>query len=112
MAAIDAFFSWTEHMFIHLAILTIGKAFSDRVVAEWNVKFKLALDIAGDPVMRLHYDELVQLKRRLHNFVTHGAPSARQARRCIFTRVPVRCLSISTLVAPRAILPDREPVVR
>jgi hypothetical protein len=38
MAAIDAFFSWTEHMFIHLAILngriTTGKAFSDSVVAE------------------------------------------------------------------------------
>jgi hypothetical protein len=77
MAAIDAFFSWTEHMFIHLAILngriTTGKAFSDNVVAEWNAKFKLAVDIAGDPVMRRHYDELVELKRRLRNFVAHGA---------------------------------------
>jgi hypothetical protein len=77
MAAIDAFFSWTEHMFIHLAILngriTTGKAFSDSVVAEWKVKFKLALDIASDPVMRRHYYELVELKGRLRNFVAHGA---------------------------------------
>jgi len=77
MAAIDAFFSWTEHMLIHLAILnsriTTGDEFSKGVVGEWNAKFKLALDIADDSIMRRHYDELVVLKRRLRNFVAHGA---------------------------------------
>ncbi len=77
MAAIDAFFSWTEHIFIHLAILngriTSGAVFSDSVVAEWNEKFKLALNITDDPIMRRHYGELVELKRRLRNFIAHGA---------------------------------------
>jgi hypothetical protein len=46
MAAIDAFFSWTEHIFIHIAILnssiTTGEDFAALSGAEWNVKFKRA----------------------------------------------------------------------
>lgn len=76
MAAIDAFYSWTEHIFIHIAILnsaiTSGDAFAAASGAEWNVKFKRALDIA-DPTTKRHFDRLVEIRRQLRNFVAHGA---------------------------------------
>jgi hypothetical protein len=47
LAAIDAFYAWTEHIFIHIAILqgriTTGTELADLAGAEWNVKFKHAL---------------------------------------------------------------------
>jgi len=76
IAAIDAFFSWTEHIFIHIAILT-GKIISGEQVAElaeanWKEKFKCALD-TEDPKLKLFYDELIQIRRQLRNYMAHGA---------------------------------------
>ena len=50
LATIDAFFSWTEHIFIHIAILqgklTTGKSVTDMAVSEWKSKYKLIFDIS------------------------------------------------------------------
>ena len=76
MAAIDAFFSWTEHIFIHIAILnssiTTAEDFAALSGAEWNVKFRRALDIS-DSTMKGHFDGLIEIRRQLRNFVAHGA---------------------------------------
>ena len=76
LAAIDAFFAWTEHVFIHIAILhgniTTGEELTKLVGAEWNVKFKSAFDLT-DSIAKKYFDELVVLRRQLRNFVAHGA---------------------------------------
>ena len=75
-SVIDAFFSWTEHVFIHLAILQ-GRIISGLEVAklandEWSKKFKCALDVA-DPDTKGFYDDLVEIRRQHRNFVAHGS---------------------------------------
>ena len=75
-AAIEAFFSWTEHVFILVAILQ-GKIETGEDVAnvagvEWKEKFKLALGI-DDPKTKQFYDRLTRLRNQVRNFVAHGA---------------------------------------
>lgn len=76
LATLDSFFSWTEHVFIHLAILS-GKAVTGENVADladsdWAVKFKTAIDIENQRTKEF-YDQLVVVKRQLRNYMTHGA---------------------------------------
>jgi hypothetical protein len=77
LAAIDSFFSWTEHVFIHLAILQ-GKCITGDDIARlaadanWDAKFKVALDI-NEPDTKHYYDELTVIRRQLRNFVAHGS---------------------------------------
>ncbi len=76
LAAIDSFFSWTEHVFIHCAILN-GKAVTGEDVAdladsEWANKFKAAIDI-NEKKSKEFYDQLVIVKRQLRNYMAHGA---------------------------------------
>ena len=75
-AAVDAFFSWTEHVFIHLAVLQ-GRAQTGADVAEladsdWKSKFKGALDVTN-PDSKKHYDILLELRLQIRNFMAHGA---------------------------------------
>jgi len=76
LAAIEAFFSWTEHAFIHLAILqgklTVGTQVAELAEDNWNAKFKAALDIS-DKDTKAHYDNLLDLRAQVRNFVAHGA---------------------------------------
>ncbi len=76
LSAIECFFSWTEHVFIHIAILRSSCATGEEVAklakAEWANKFKAALDIA-DPNTKRLYDQLAIVRRQLRNFVAHGA---------------------------------------
>jgi hypothetical protein len=76
LAAIDAFFAWTEHIFIHIAILqgtiTSVEQVTKIVGAEWKEKFKCAIDLS-DPVAKRYLDRLIVLRRQLRNFVAHGA---------------------------------------
>jgi len=76
LAAIDAFFSWTEHVFIHLAILsgrvTTGEELAELTKADWQPKFKQALDLS-EKETKVLFDELVIIKNQLRNFVAHGA---------------------------------------
>jgi hypothetical protein len=75
-AAIDAFFSWTEHVFIHIAILT-GKAKTGSDVKKlaksfWHEKFDSALDRRDDRTREL-YEKLYTIKDQMRNFMAHGA---------------------------------------
>lgn len=76
MSAIEAFFSWTEHCFIHLAILVGRIRTAEEVAAvaeaDWSVKFKSALDIS-DHSTKNFYDRLMAMRRELRNYVAHGA---------------------------------------
>lgn len=75
-AAIEAFFGWTEHSFIHLAILQGRLRTGDEVAAlaaaDWKAKFKAALDLAH-PDTKSHYDRLLDLRAQIRNFMAHGA---------------------------------------
>lgn len=75
-AAIEAFFSWTEHFFIHLAVLrgniTSGNEIVSLAGADWATKYKTALDIQ-QPDCKSFYDRLLHLRRQVRNFVSHGA---------------------------------------
>lgn len=75
-AAIEAFFSWTEHVFIHLAILQSKLRSGDEVArlasSDWKAKFKAAFDVAESQT-KLHYDSLLDLRAQVRNFVAHGA---------------------------------------
>lgn len=75
-AAIDAFFSWTEHLFIHFALLSgrisTAAEVSNLAGAEWSEKFKAALDFSEKNAKRLH-DALGEIRRQMRNFVAHGS---------------------------------------
>lgn len=75
-AAIEAFYSWTEHVFILVAILqgriATGEDVANAAGAEWKEKFKLALGIS-DPDTKQFYDRLTTLRNQVRNFVAHGA---------------------------------------
>ena len=74
--AIDAFYSFTEHVFIHASILKglllTGEDVANLADKDWASKFKSCLDIQ-DPDVKLHYDLLVSIKRQIRNYVAHGA---------------------------------------
>lgn len=76
LSAIESFFSWTEHVFIHIAILQgnclTGEDVADLAKADWAEKFKAALNVAT-PSNKSYYDQLVIVRRQLRNFVAHGA---------------------------------------
>jgi hypothetical protein len=76
MSAVEAFFSWTEHCFIHLSILQGRIKTAEEVTAvaeaDWSVKFKSALDI-GEQQTKDFYDRLVAMRQELRNYVAHGA---------------------------------------
>jgi hypothetical protein len=75
-AAVEAFFSWTEQAFIHLAILQgmlrTGEDVARTADAEWKVKFKSALDVTDEETKK-HYDRLLELRVQIRNFMAHGA---------------------------------------
>jgi hypothetical protein len=76
LSAIDGFFSWTEHVFIHLAILKgrvrTGKEVAKLAEANWADKFKSAIDIANSEAKRF-YDKLAAVRCQFRNFNAHGA---------------------------------------
>ncbi|MCE1226872.1 MAG: hypothetical protein LWW87_10360 [Geobacteraceae bacterium] len=76
LAAIDSFFSWTEHVFIHLAIIqgkiTTGTEVADLAKADWEEKFKKSVGL-DEPQIKPLYDDLLHIRRQLRNFMAHGA---------------------------------------
>lgn len=76
LSVVDCFFSWTEHIFIHIAILhgrcASGEDVAKLARAEWGDKFRAALDVTEEESKRF-YDELSIIRRQLRNFVAHGA---------------------------------------
>ncbi len=76
LSAIESFFSWTEHVFIHLAILRgkclTGHSVNDLAGADWKKKFKAALNI-NQPALKSYYDKLLLIRTQVRNFAAHGA---------------------------------------
>lgn len=76
ISAVEAFFAWTEHIFIHVALMTGKKSTATEVTemaeADWSVKFQSALDLT-DSDAKAHYDGLISLRKELRNYVAHGA---------------------------------------
>jgi hypothetical protein len=76
LSAIDAFFSWTEHVFIHLAILqskiTTGVQVADLATGDWSEKFKQAIGL-NDKTMKRLFDDLLIIRRQTRNYMAHGA---------------------------------------
>jgi hypothetical protein len=76
VSAVEAFFAWTEHIFIHVALMTGRKSTAIEVTemaeADWSAKYKLALDLTNSAA-KAHYDRLVSLRNELRNYVAHGA---------------------------------------
>lgn len=76
LATIESFFSWTEHVFIHLSILSGRLKTASEVTAlaesDWPDKFKKTFDFS-EPKAKHHFDQLMALRRELRNFVAHGA---------------------------------------
>ena len=76
VSAIEGFFSWTEHAFVLLAVLqgNCVDAISVKklAAAQWNEKFKNALGLS-DPKLKRYYDELLDIRYQLRNFIAHGA---------------------------------------
>jgi hypothetical protein len=76
LSTIDCFFSWTEHVFILLAILqgycSTGDGIAKLAAANWSTKFKAALDLC-DAGTKNFYDELLAIRHQFRNFVAHGA---------------------------------------
>jgi hypothetical protein len=76
IAAIEAFFSWTEHVFILIAILNgkikTGNDVSLLAFQDWSHKFKSAfVDIKGE--LKVIYDELLEIRRQVRNYMAHGS---------------------------------------
>jgi hypothetical protein len=76
ISCIEAFFSWTEHLFIHLAVvaqnLSDGERVSRLIEDEWKVKFNAAIK-DNSKEANSFYNELLIVRQQLRNFVTHGA---------------------------------------
>ncbi len=76
ISAIDAFYSFTEHVFIHAAILkgrlVTGEDVANLADNDWGSKFKSCLDVT-DKDTKKYYDQLVSIKRQIRNYVAHGA---------------------------------------
>jgi hypothetical protein len=76
IGAIDAFFSWTEHIFIHIGILTGKLTTAENVaalaVAKWEEKAKVALDLSDDAT-RKRYEEILEIRRQVRNYIAHGS---------------------------------------
>ena len=76
LTAIDTFFSWTDHVFIHIAILqgdlVTGAKVRRAAAKNWPKKFKLAMDCA-DAVTLEYFKDLMAIRQQIRNFDTHGS---------------------------------------
>ncbi|MCG8524184.1 MAG: hypothetical protein MI744_18420, partial [Pseudomonadales bacterium] len=76
LSTIETFFSWTEHVFIHIAILkgglSTGRDVKRAANENWFYKFDLALD-QSEPETKAFLDELTAIRQQLRNFDAHGS---------------------------------------
>lgn len=74
ISTIESFFSWTEHLFIHLAVITqkikTGEEVTKLIDAEWKTKFNTVI---SDDKLKEYYEELLLIRNQVRNFVAHGA---------------------------------------
>lgn len=76
ISCIEAFFSWTEHLFIHLAVvvenISNGEDITKLIEGEWKTKFKAAIKDNSKEASKF-YEELLIVRQQLRNFIAHGA---------------------------------------
>lgn len=76
ISTIEAFFSWTEHLFIHISIIaqniSDGEQISKLIEAEWKTKFTTAIPLSNKEENKF-YNELLLVRQQMRNFVAHGA---------------------------------------
>ena len=76
LSTIETFFSWTEHVFIHIGILNgnlqTGVDVKKAANSNWFDKFDLALDKSNLVTARL-LEELTVVRKQLRNFDAHGS---------------------------------------
>lgn len=76
LSAVEAYFSWTEHALIHLAILqgriTTGTQVASLATGDWTGKFKAAIDVTEAGANTL-LDRVLAVRQDLRNHVAHGA---------------------------------------
>jgi len=76
ISAIEAFFSWTEHVLIHVAIfmcnISTAHQVADLAASEWSQKFKSVFDISLRAEKNL-FDQCMTIRQELRNFIAHGA---------------------------------------
>lgn len=76
LSAVEAYFSWTEHALIHLAILqgriTTGAEVARIASGDWKGKFKAAIDLT-EPGANMRLDRVLAIRQDLRNHVAHGA---------------------------------------
>ncbi len=76
ISCIEAFYSWTEHLFIHIAIINQGLSDGEQIAklieSEWKVKYKSAIPLESAQEINF-LNELSIVRQQLRNFVAHGA---------------------------------------
>jgi hypothetical protein len=76
ISVIEAFFSYTEHLFIHIAIIaqniSDGEQITKLIEAEWKTKFITAIPLSNKEESKF-YNELLIVRQQMRNFVAHGA---------------------------------------
>lgn len=76
LSAVEAYFSWTEHALIHVAILqgsiTTGAEVATLASGDWTGKFKAAIDLT-EPGANTLLDRVLAVRQDLRNHVAHGA---------------------------------------
>jgi hypothetical protein len=76
VAAIEAFFSWSEHVLVHIAILTgkvtTGEEVEDLAWKSWTDKYKDVLDLSNKTTKQF-YDNLSLIRGQIRNFIAHGS---------------------------------------
>jgi hypothetical protein len=76
ISVVDSFFSWTEHIFIHLAVITNGISkgtdVADLSISDWQDKFKKAIPLEDPDVIKM-YNELIIIRKQISNYIAHGS---------------------------------------
>ena len=77
VAAIETFFSWTEHVFVLLGILQAkmknGKDVRKIANDTWYNKYKMVFDCSSDAEADALLTELTLVRRQIRNFDAHGS---------------------------------------
>lgn len=75
MDAIEAFFSWTEHVFVLLAVIMgkvkTGEEVNEIINSDWNKKYKMIFDISKKKDNEF-YLKLLSIRRQVRNYMAHG----------------------------------------
>ncbi len=75
-SAIEAFFAWSEHVLVHVAVLlgrvNTAKEIADLVGSDWAQKCKLVFDLTKSDEKEA-FDNILNVRRELRNYVAHGS---------------------------------------